>query len=226
MIQSTDKAKPVTAVIREAKPADIEGMIKCHIAAFPGQFMTEMGPAWLRALYERCLSDEEGINVVAVDASDRILGLAVGGAPRILNDFVKTAKWRFAHRIVLKVFTSGLVRKRVLPHVRSLFRSRRSSGADGEGARAIINKMENRTGFFSICVLPEVKGTGVADDLLEGYQKAVGDHGYAFVYLTVRTNNTRAISYYKKHGWYYLGDKGESTMFGYDTYRATGTERS
>ena len=73
---------------------------------------------------------------------------------------------------------------------------------------------EIRSGnLLSICVLPDYKGTGVAGKLIESFQSACKVEGYERLTLSVLKQNSRAMSFYKKHGWHQSGKSGESVRF-------------
>jgi len=70
--------------------------------------------------------------------------------------------------------------------------------------------------LLSICILPDFKGAGVADQLIETFQNACAAKGYKRLTLSVVSENSRAVAFYKKHRWYETGATGESTKFALD----------
>ena len=67
--------------------------------------------------------------------------------------------------------------------------------------------------LLSICVLPERQSSGLADKLIESFQNACLTQKYKQLTLSVLSENTRAIAFYKKHQWQQKEISGNSTKF-------------
>lgn len=98
---------------RPACLSDVGGMAKCHIVAFPEQFMMQMGHSWLKGLYRYFIQHEKGISIVAADNAGEILGLTVGGDNDIRNEFLHEALFKYPHLLLWKFLTCGIVRKKL-----------------------------------------------------------------------------------------------------------------
>jgi len=200
-----------TVKIIEVGFTHVPGMAQCHIKSFPGRFMTEMGYHWLCALYAFFIKHRGSICRVAVDADGKVVGLAVGGNPHIRDEFLSTALFRYPHLIFWKFLSKQLVRRVLLQELAGKLRRKRTAGnsSDTKAPGAEI-----RSGnLLSICVLPGYKGTGVAGKLIESYQLACAAEGYERLTLSVLSENSRAVAFYKKHGWRQSGKSGESIRF-------------
>ena len=211
-MQKTSKNLTGDAVkFTEARQAHVPDMVQCHINAFPGRFMTEMGHHWLCALYLFFIKHGGGICMVAVDTGDKVVGLAVGGNPSIRDDFLSSAMFRYPHLIFWKFLSKRLVRRVLLQELaRKLHRKRaivHSGNTKGPSAGVRLGNL------LSICVLPDYKGTGVAGKLIESFQLACKAIGYERLPLSVVSENSRAVAFYKKHNWHESGKSGESTRF-------------
>jgi ribosomal protein S18 acetylase RimI-like enzyme len=57
--------------------ADVDEVVRVHLAAFPSFFLTFLGPRFLRELYDGIVADPGGIAFVAVDGS-RCAGFVAG----------------------------------------------------------------------------------------------------------------------------------------------------
>jgi ribosomal protein S18 acetylase RimI-like enzyme len=197
--------------IKDAELVDLSGMVKCHITAFPGRFMTEMGPRWLYGLYRFFIRHPAGISFVGVDSTDKTVGFAVGGKPHIREQFLRIAIFRYSYLIFWKFFTKSMVRNAILKelakklHLKCMSSSLEDSQQENSTARC--------SNLLSICVFPEYKGTGIAGRLIESFQAACAAKGYDTIELSVVTDNARAIAFYKKHDWREVGKSGESTKF-------------
>jgi ribosomal protein S18 acetylase RimI-like enzyme len=62
-----------------------------------------------------------------------------------------------------------------------------------------------------IAVVPEARGTGLADRLLVLGEETLARSGYGRARLRVAARNTRALRFYRRHGW---TDAGESSVPG------------
>lgn len=80
-------------------------------------------------------------------------------------------------------------------------------GALDRGHAAIyVNDALGRAAFLSsICVLPEYRSDGVAALLLQACLEQARRHGMGEVRLEVARDNARAIAFYRRHGFEFLG---------------------
>jgi ribosomal protein S18 acetylase RimI-like enzyme len=200
-----------TVKVAKAQEVHIPGMAQCHIKSFPGRFMTEMGYHWLCALYRFFISHNGSICHVAVDTDGTVIGLAVGGDPNIREEFLSSALFRYPHFIFWKFLSKRLVRQVLLQELaRKLHRKRNANHSDN----IIAPNNDVRSGnLLSICVPPDFEGTGVAGRLIESFQLACKAKGYRRLTLSVEKENSRAVAFYKKHGWHQSSISGESIRF-------------
>jgi ribosomal protein S18 acetylase RimI-like enzyme len=209
---NSDTVKTVSII--EAQTDNVPGMADCHIAAFPERFMTRMGFKWLCGLYRFFINHAGGISYVAVDATGKVVGFAVGGEPDTRKKFLRFAMLRYSHIIFCKFITDSLVRAVLIEELLKKLHLKRATVSNDKGE-------EQRAGdkcgnLLSICVLPDFRGTGVADKLIEFFQEACAAKGYKQLKLSVVSKNSRAIAFYKKHHWYETGTSSESTKFALD----------
>jgi ribosomal protein S18 acetylase RimI-like enzyme len=200
-----------TVKVAKAQEVHIPGMARCHIKSFPGRFMTEMGHHWLCALYRFFIRHDGSICHVAVDADGKVVGLAVGGDQNIREEFLSSALFRYPHLIFWKFLSKRVVRRVLLKELAGKLCRKRSANHPVD---IIAPSDRVRSGnLLSICVLPECEGTGVAGKLLESFQLACKAEGYQRLTLSVPNQNSRAVAFYKKHGWHQSSISGESIRF-------------
>jgi ribosomal protein S18 acetylase RimI-like enzyme len=208
---NNDFAAYNTVKIIEPGFTHVPGMAQCHIKSFPGRFMTEMGYHWLCALYAFFIKHRGSICRVAVDTNSKVVGLAVGGDPHIRDEFLSSALFRYPHLIFWKFLSKRMVRRVLLQELAGKLRRKRAAAHSGD------TKAPNagiRSGnLLSICVLPDYKGTGVAGKLIESFLLACKTEGYERLTLSVLSENSRAVAFYRKHGWRQSGKSGESIRF-------------
>jgi len=206
-----DSAADDAVKIKEACHEHVSGMVQCHIKSFPGRFMTEMGYHWLCALYLFFIKHHRSICRVAVDSEGKVVGLAVGDNPHIRDEFLSSALFRYPHLIFWKFISKRLVRRVLLQELIKKLRRKRADAHSGDTkAPSAVVRPGN---LLSICVLPDCKGTGVAGKLIESFQLACTTEGYERLTLSVLSENSRAVAFYKKHNWHECGKAGESTRF-------------
>lgn len=195
---------------KEAELSEVDGMVCCHIEAFPERFMTEMGPRWLRGLYSYFIQHDGGICLVAVDRTGKVLGFAVGGDPTIRDGFLRKAIFRYPHILFWKFLTVSIVRRKLLAELFKKFHiGRRTSSSDVLEPQKADEVQSG--GLVSIAVLSQFQGTSIAGELIKSFQATSVEKGYDIMRLSVYTNNLRAIAFYKKHGWYEIGREQSST---------------
>ncbi|MGB2865079.1 MAG: GNAT family N-acetyltransferase [Sedimentisphaerales bacterium] len=200
-----------TVKIIEAQQAHVPGMAQCHAKSFPGRFMAEMGYHWLCALYRFFIKHRGSICRIAVDAEGNIVGLAVGGNPHIRDEFLSSALFRYPHLIFWKFLSKRLVRRVLLQELAGKLRRKRAAAHSGDTKSPSAGIRSGN--LLSICVLPDYKGTGIAGKLIESFQLACAAEGYERLTLSVLSDNSRAVAFYKKQGWHRSGKSGESTRF-------------
>ena len=59
-----------------------------------------------------------------------------------------------------------------------------------------------QTGFMRfLYVVPQARGTGLSDRILDFSDRLLREHGCDQVLLDVRKGNLRAVAFYRRHGW-------------------------
>ncbi len=63
-------------------------------------------------------------------------------------------------------------------------------------------RLSKQARIYDISVTPEAKGTGIADLLMEVGESFARKRGYELMALTVTEENTRAVRFYEKQGYF------------------------
>ncbi|MHC4367399.1 MAG: GNAT family N-acetyltransferase [Planctomycetota bacterium] len=197
--------------VTKAHEVHARGMSRCHIESFPQRFMSEMGYHWLCALYSFFVKHHRSICRVAVDADDKVVGLAVGGDAHVRDEFLNAALFRYPHLILWKFLSKRLVRRVLLQEFAGRLRLKHGTARPGD-TRTPSSGFRSGN-LLSICVLPGYKGSTVAGKLIESFQLACKAEGYERLTLSVVGDNSRAIAFYRKQGWRRSGKSGESIRF-------------
>lgn len=180
------------------------GMARCHICCFPDQFTSEMGLRFARGFYRQYIADTEGIALVALHPrTGAVVGIVVGGRPDIRREYIVNAVRQWPGTLVWRGIVNNVVRRALFKE----FTRRVSSGRGVHGPVEVELDSEHwqpgeRWALMQvICALPDARGTGAAGELIRGFEAACHQSGYEAMYLSVDSNNDRAVAFYEKHGW-------------------------
>lgn len=177
-------------ICRGALTTDVPRVADIHAAAFPGFFLTTLGPAFLRTMYLAFLSSAGGVFVVG-QRNGRLDGFAVGVLKSAGKD--RHMALRFLPQF-LAALLPALLRNpgKVLKRIASQFLALGEEPEIPDGA-AVLR---------SIGVLPEARGSGVASLLLTEFERQALAKGATTVALTTdAVDNERAIGFYLKQGY-------------------------
>jgi ribosomal protein S18 acetylase RimI-like enzyme len=171
--------------VRAMNDDDVEAVTAIHLAAFPGFFLSFLGPGFLRELYRAILADEEGIAFVAAEGQ-RLLGFVAGS---VGGGFYRRAARRRWFRFGFRSTGALLRRPAIAPRLlRALFAPPKSS-VDG----ALL---------MSLAVDPAVQGGGVGKALTAAFVAEAQLGGAPAVVLTTdRFANDAVNAFYRAQGF-------------------------
>lgn len=184
-----NKASMAFRIVR-LNPSHIKAVVRVHMTAFPGFFLTFLGPGFLREFYRSFLEDLVGVAFVAEDVrGGRVLGAVVG--PLVpaghFKRLLKRRWWAFCLASVRALLKRPSVVKRLF---RALFYR-------GEGPPE-----PRRSLLSSIIVAPEAHGQGIGKALVEAWVTQVQRSGSLGCYLTTDAlNNDKVNRFYQRLGW-------------------------
>lgn len=183
----------MTTIDRSCLPAraqDVPSVVDVHISAFPGFFLTSLGPAFLRTMYRAFLANAGGVFVVA-KANQDVHGFAVGVLKSAGKD--RALALRYLPQFLISVIP-GLIRNplKVSRRILSQF------FAVGDQ----ITIPDDASVLRSIGIVPNARGTGIAGDLLREFERCSFLKGARSIALTTdAVDNARAITFYQKNGY-------------------------
>lgn len=171
-------------------------LVDLHVSAFPGFFLTSLGPGFLSLLYSSYLQSRDCICLIATDThrfERSPLGVVVGIInPPIFYSQLLRSKWLyFLIRSIPGMLNNPLIVARKL--LSALFYK-------GDGSRSIL--ANNALLVSTISVAPESQGSGVGKELLDSIEYHARLANLDFIYLiTDRDNNVAVNSFYLKSGY-------------------------
>jgi ribosomal protein S18 acetylase RimI-like enzyme len=194
---------------------NLKGLVTCHLRCFPDYFLSNLGESFLMLFYEDFLESPIGLGFLAVDdASGEVVGLVTGNldGPAFRSWSLKrkrAAKARIAFgRLFCCIRLWGqLVLRGARAFVSVLKR------LAGRSKTGVLDPRNARARLLSISVIPEMRGTGVASDLIRRFEEACAERGEARVGLSVYADNEGAIRFYEKSGWTRLEGRGPGVRF-------------
>ena len=175
---------------RTAVKEDLNRVVEIHIAAFPGFFLTFLGPSFLRLMYQSFFQNHKGIFVVA-GSNEVINGFAVGVMASAGKDWKLALKWmpQLLFALIIPVMRNPLrVLKRLFTQVFSKAEP--------------YSVPEKSAVLRSIGILPGSQGSGLSGVLIKNFKATAKKKNADYVALTTdAADNERAIGFYKKHGY-------------------------
>lgn len=178
-------------VCRTAQARDLRQVVDVHVEAFPGFFLTSLGPSFLEVMYRAFLSDSGAVFLVAESQDGVIEGFAVGAAGNVPRD--RSLALRRLPSFLLAVVPAlvrnpGRVTRRLAAQMFS-----RGAQPDYPAGAAVLR---------SIGVRAQMKGSGAAGQLLATFEARARSKGAASIALTTDAlENERAVGFYTKQGY-------------------------
>jgi len=168
----------------------ISSVVRMHLKAFPGFFLSFLGPRFLKEFYAAYVNEESSIALVAVDSpGSQVVGAVVGTIQPggFFRRLVKRRWWAFC----LASMDALMRRPAIAPR---LFRAVFYRGdAPPTAPLALLS---------SIAVDPVFQNRGVGRMLLNQFIKQVTDRGGMGCYLTTDAEGNDAVNrFYLRNGW-------------------------
>jgi len=181
-------------VVRPAGPSDLASVVVLHQQAFPGFFLTSLGPPFLRELYRGLMVLEEGILLVAESAGGHVVGF-VGGTDdgrMFYRQLLRRRGWRFALAAAPAVVRHPSITRRVVRGRERADASNRDEGASERVARGSL---------MSLGVAPHTRASGAGRALVRAFEQELRTRGCAGYTLTTDAEgNDRVNAFYRGLG--------------------------
>lgn len=167
---------------------DIPAVTEIHLAAFAGFFLSFLGPAFLRELYDGILNDPSGIAFVC-ENQQQLVGF-VAGSDRPSGLYGRLLRQR-ALRFALASAKAVLRKPEIMPRlIHALDKSEEAAVPDGMAT------------LMSIAVNPDTQGLGAGKILVNKFLDACRERGVTAVNLTTDANNNAGVNaFYIRQGF-------------------------
>jgi len=166
---------------------DLATIYEIHKRAFPGFFLTALGPVFLKGYYRAMLLKKD--TIFLVERADEIIGFACGleDAASFNFKYMKKNIKQLAFSVCLAVTQRPSILFRVFTRPQD------------------ARKQPHRLGMIhllSIAVDPKASGHGTGSRLLEAFKTEALKRSFSEVYLTTDANgNEKANAFYLKNGF-------------------------
>jgi len=169
---------------------DVNELVNVHTRAFPGFFLSFLGPRFLREFYSAFLHEDTGIALVAEGLVDgRVLGFVVGTTQPygFFKRLLKRRWWAFCFASIGALLRRPWIAPRIF---RALF----YRGEPPQGPKRAL--------LSSVAVGPEQQGCGLGRVLVTEWVEEARKRGVPGCYLTTDADNNDAVNrFYAKCGW-------------------------
>lgn len=169
---------------------DIDQVVKVHLEAFPGFFLTFLGPRFLKEFYVSFTRGAAGIGFVArASATGEVVGVIVG--PLVPDGYfkrlLKQRWWAFSLAAVKAVIKRPAIVGRLSNAV--FYRGDSPAGP----RRALLS---------SLAVHPGFRKRGLGRALVDGWTAAVRERGLTGCFLTTDADDNHDVNaFYQSLGW-------------------------
>lgn len=192
-------------MIRQAKKEDLLQICKVHARCFPDSYSTQMcryaniigGGNLLVPFYGEFMKDAPELFLVAANENE-IVGFCMGyymTKQGQIQRFISKNRMKFVWKNIL------LLMQLNHPAWRKVFNMFSKSSPDIIAPSLLKIPVEQRVDLLSICILPEHRGSGLAQQMIEEFLSRSKQQGMKSCHLSVEASNARAISYYERNGF-------------------------
>lgn len=167
----------------------------------------------LVSFYREYLNDNPELFWVADDEDKGIVGFCMGyymDKDDQMQNFMKHNRFKVLWKTLLLMLSGN---KQTWSKMLTRFKHKPS-----QSDWTIVNDknehiLNNQRGdLLSVCVIPEGRGKGYAQSMMEAYLAAMKVYGRKLCLLSVRTDNLRARRYYERNGFEIYRTRGKDGL--------------
>lgn len=211
--------------IKDAHLSDLRKIAACHRSAFPDSLTSKLGLDFISNMFKWYLSGSNKF-LYWIEENDQCIGYCGGyvmdgtdayGASSGMTQFgfnsaikaMLVRPWLFFHPEVLSKY------KFIWTNVKR--RIKKMLGAKPDKpvvlkAQTLNTSNQLQAGLVIIGVSPNLHKKGIGTLLQQEFEHRAKEKGAALLSLSVRRQNAKAISSYKRNGWEIKSDEGPSYL--------------
>lgn len=188
-------------------PESIKKVAMCHRRAFPRSLASRLGTAYCIKMLSWYVEDERG-DMFHIEEN----GVVAGYCGSILRrepgcHGSATSITQYSFRALVKafllrpwlIFHPEMLRR--LPFIIRNLKLKLGIGGKPAPVSETATPFRPSMGLVVIGVDPQLQGRGYGSALLSEFERRARAWEFSMVYLSVRCNNTQAISAYRRNGW-------------------------
>lgn len=194
--------------VRQATITDLPEVSRVHAVCFPDSYSTQLSKYslicgnLLNRFYQEYIEDNPELFLVAEDDNYNIVGFCMG---YYMDKDNQMSNFMLHNRFPILMKTIVLIALMNRPTWRKVL-ARFKHKPDISDWTIVNYKYEDigndkRGDLLSVCVLPEYRGRGFSQQLMESYLTVMKEHGRELCLLSVKTANERARHYYERNGF-------------------------
>ena len=208
-------------MIRQATLNDLPAIACVHRVCFPDSYSSQLslfrspigGGNLLESFYKEYMNDNPELFVVADDENSGIVGFCMGYYMD-KDDQMQNFLHKNRLRILWKTFLLLLIGNK---QAWNKILSRLKHKPDISDWTIVNDKYESmkneeRGDLLSVCVLPDCRGKGYAQGMMENYLDAMKKAGRKLCLLSVKKDNERAKQYYERNGFELYRTRGNEGL--------------
>ncbi len=171
---------------------ELPWIVKLHGAAFPGQFLTQLGEAFLDRYYRIVLEHHCGVLLAAKTNGGQVAGFASGFMdPPAFYCRMRKKRWALAMTLIRPLIRNPRLFRRLLHIHRGVV-----------GAARAADDQKQVAGLSSLAVHPQLEGRGIGSALMEHFIAWATEMGARSILLvTDAENNQRVNRFYERLGF-------------------------
>ena len=185
--------------IIDMSEADLDTLTDAHMLAFKGYSNTKIGKNYVKKFLKWFVDYPEGIAIAAIYNSNEagyVVGAPIGYQSKMNKDLMGTAVMGFiTHPWVI---LNPKIVKIVGSRVGTLLNRKKYSKQSAQ------NDQGRTISLVGIAVSPEYGGLSIGSVLMDEFESRARVNGFETMRLSVYDDNNKALSLYKKSGWYEL----------------------
>lgn len=207
-------------MIRQATVQDLPAIAYVHSVCFANSFSSQLshyqsviGGNLLVSFYLEYMKDNPELFVVADDEEKGIVGFCMGyymDKDEQMQNFFHNNRVKVIWKTMLLMVAGN---KPTWNKVLARFKHKPSANdwvIVNDKYEQILNN--ERGDLLSVCVLPDCRGKGYAQGMMEKFLTSMKEHGRRLCLLSVKTDNLRARRYYERNGFELYRKRGEEGL--------------
>jgi len=192
--------------LEPTQPSQIKDIGICHLKCFPSSFSSKLGLKYINKSFEWFLTNENRF-LFHIECDNKVVGYCGGFRSSYHGDGSTSGMLQYAMPEAIKgiikrpylLFHPEFVKRYplVLKNIwRRIYKSRKSIPSINN-----YNSNDAKIGLVVIGVLPEYRGKGCFELLMQQFEKESKNRKAEKITLSVKATNARAIAAYKKAGF-------------------------